>query len=115
MNDPYWAFMKRNESLYWKGFSQNERVPALDGIEKIIQKYGFLTDFHMFSDVEISFRIEIGEQKIRAFHTDLALLLNLDNPVPPLSESTQERVIFLNVTFLKSTGDFRNEVPAVPG
>lgn len=54
MNDFYWAFLNERKYLYWKAFCSKDRNIAIYEIENLVNQHGFITDFHMFSDMEIS-------------------------------------------------------------
>jgi hypothetical protein len=96
-------------------YTNNDRHIAIYEIENITNQYGFITDFHMFSDVEINIKIEIEEANINNLYTDLKNYMTLSDYEVCHSKSNKECTILLNITFLKSTGDLRNDVPAVPG
>jgi hypothetical protein len=115
MNDFYWAFLNNREYLYWKGFCRKDRNIAIYEIEKVANTHGFITDFHMFSDMEICIKIEIEEQNIYHLYTDLKNHITLNDYEDVNSRSKKERSILLNITFLKSTGNLKIEVPIVPG
>ena len=111
----YWAFLNKKTGHYWHGISHKDRNPAIHELEGIVNRYGFITDYHMFSDMEISFHIEIEEKRIPGLFTDLEDLISLEGRGPVDPESEQERSILLRVTFVKSTGNLEIEVPSVPG
>ena len=60
-------------------------------------------------------KIEIEEHKIDQLYDMLQNIIQLDKTEKLNSTSTKERVIFLNVSFTKGTGNLRIEVPSVPG
>jgi hypothetical protein len=107
--------MNARSPIFWKGICKDERTHAIQEIEKIANRFGFITDFHMFSDVEISIKIEVEELHIDELYKALGDYLSLNEYKGNQSESRNERVIFLNTTFLKSTGNLKIEVPSVPG
>jgi shikimate kinase len=111
----YWAFLNKERGLYWNGVSHKDRNLAIHELEEIVNRYGFITDYHMFSDMEISFHIEIVEQRIPGLIADLKDLISLEGRGPVNAESEQERSIYLRVTFLKGTGNLEIHVPSVPG
>lgn len=115
MNDFFWRFLNTAEYIYWKGFSNKDRNISIFEIEEVVNRYGFITDYHRFSDMEISIKIEIEEQKIDSLYTDLKKYISLNASDDLHLKTNKERLILLNVTFVKSTGDLKNEVPAVPG
>jgi len=115
MNDFYWAFLNERKFLYWKGFCNKDRNIAIYEIENVVNKYGYILDFHRFSDLEINIKIDIEKQNILKLYTHLKTLIDLDGYDDSNSESKMECSILLNITFLKSTGNLKIEVPAVPG
>jgi len=115
MKDHYWAFLNKREKIFWKGYSNENRNNAIHYIEEIIIKYGYITDYHMFSDLEINFTIEIEESKINLLHTELGKRIAISDIGTNISESSQLHTIFLNVTFSSSSGNLRHTIPSVPG
>jgi len=115
MNDPYRAFLRKKEYQHWKGFSNKDRNAVINEIENIINRYGFITDFHMFTDMEICIKIETEEQNLYPLYSDLKNQITLNDYIDINSKSKKEHTIFLNITFLNSTGNLKIEVPAVPG
>ena len=103
------------DTIFWTGYCNNERFAAIGEIEKVINSYGYITDFKEFSDVSLSIKIELEELNIDKLFTDLKKTIILDDFEGVNSISNRERIIFLNITFARSTGDLRIEVPAVPG
>lgn len=103
------------ECIYWKGFSNKDRNIAIYEIENVVNQYGFIIDFQMFSDLELSIKIEIEEQNIYKLYMDLKTCLDLNVYEDLNSKSKNDRIILLNITFSKSTGNLRIRVPAVPG
>jgi hypothetical protein len=115
MNDFYWAFLNERKYIYWKGYCSKDRNEAIYEIENLVNRYGSITDFHMFTDIEINIKIEIEEQNIYNLYAELASYIALDSYEDLNSKSRNERSILLNITFLKSTGNLKIEVPNVPG
>lgn len=114
----FWTMGKRKDDpkdLYWKAYCRGERIEAVSGMEKIVNNYGYITDYKMFSDFSISLRIELKESDIDPLYEALKSLLTMDPADPVSSGSTCERTVFLSVTFLKGHGDLSIENPAVPG
>lgn len=103
------------KTFFWVGYCNNERIKAVKDIEKLINPYGYIVDFKLFSDISISIKIEIEELQIDSLYDALKTYLSLDNVDKVNSSSKVERVIFLNITFTKGTGNLRVETPAVPG
>jgi len=102
--------------IHWKGISKDDRHNAIFKIEEITNKFGSITDFRMFSDLEISFKIEIGISKVNQLYTELSTCLNLNENNKELpSNLNKECLILLQVTFVKGKGNLKIEVPNVPG
>ena len=114
MNDFRWAFLNKNENLFWKGISRKDRHESISEVEKVINHHGFIIDFHMFSDMEICLRIEVEEQKIKDLYADLRACITLNDFENFDSQSNKERTVFLNITFTTATGNLKIEVPSVP-
>jgi len=115
VSDHFWAFLNKNERLFWKGFSSSERHNAINEIEHIINTFGYITDFKMFSDLDISFTIDIVESKIESLYHALEQKISLKDIEIAGSDSTEMRSILLNVSFSKGTGNLENIIPSVPG
>ena len=115
MENHYWAFLNKNKRLYWKGFSNSERHNAINEIKRSINKYGYITDFKMFSDLETSFTIDIEESKIDGLYKALIQNIALKDIEKVNSDSIEIRSILLNVSFSKGTGNLENIIPSVPG
>ena len=103
------------KNLFWTGYSNSNRIQAIIETQKIVNNFGYIIDFKQYSDISITLQIEIEENKIEQLHLSLLNYLSLDDCEIPLNKSFSERIIFLNITFSKSTGDLRIKVPAVPG
>ena len=103
------------KNIFWTGFCINERIICISKIEDVIADLGFIYDFKMFSDISISFIISVEEHKIDKLFSQLKKYISLKDFELINSSSPDERIVFLNVTFLKGTGNFKIEVPEVPG
>jgi hypothetical protein len=110
-----WAFVKDNEYIHWKGYSNQNRNQTIYEMEKIVNVHGCITDFHRYSDLEICVRIEIEERHIRDLYHSLRTCLEISTIEGLMTESRKERIILLNITFSEGTGDLRIDVPSVPG
>lgn len=108
-------FHKKEHRFYLVGYCGLDRIPGISTIEQVIDHYGYIIDFKMFSDISISFYIEIKENKIDEMIKHLKEVIIIDEFKELHSESETEDVILLNVTFTKGTGNMKIEVPAVPG
>lgn len=107
--------MKDKPHFYWKAYCNKERHVAIHQIENIVNQYGFITDFHMFSDMEINLKIEIAENKIVRLYEALNEYMETGKYTDNGTQSTTERLIMLNITFTRSTGNLKIEIPNVPG
>lgn len=101
--------------IFWTGYCNYERVVAISEIEKIINNYGYISDFKHFSDISLSIKIELEELNIDKLFNALNDFMNINDFEKINSSSNRERIIFLNVTFVKGTGNLRIEIPAIPG
>jgi hypothetical protein len=104
--------MKR---IYWEAFCFKERHAAINEIKEIVNLYGFIIESKMFSDVAMSFVVEIEEFKVDELYKNLKLHMKLKEFNFLDSNSKSEAIVLLNVTFTQGTGDFRIEVPPIPG
>ena len=102
-------------NIFWSGFTNRDRTTAIADIEMIINQSGFIIDFKPFSDISISLVIEVQESHIDQLYDALAGYLHMEDFDRLHSVSSQERKIYLNVTFANAMGKLRNEIPAVPG
>ena len=105
-------YMKRT---YWTAYCDKDRISAMNEISTFINQYGFITDFRMFSDLSVSFIIEVEERHVDDLYKTLESYMSLDAVAPLNSQSLNERAVLLNVTFSKGTGNLRIEIPAVSG
>jgi hypothetical protein len=109
------SYLHSNRPLFWKGVSNKERNETILEIEKLINRFGYITDFKLFSDIEMTLTIELKESAILPLYIDMKEVLEMSEFPYIQSDSERERVIFLNLTFLLGSGNKRNEVPAIPG
>lgn len=101
--------------FFLTGYYDKERIIGISDIEKSINKYGFIIDFKMFSDISISMIIEIEEFKVDALFDELTSYMKMNEFKNISTDSKKDCLLLLNVTFTKGTGDLRIEIPAVPG
>ena len=101
--------------FFLTGYYDKERIIGISDIEKSINKYGFIIDFKMFSDISISMIIEIEEFKVDALFDELTSYMKMNEFENISTDSKKDCLLLLNVTFTKGTGDLRIEIPAVPG
>jgi len=103
------------ENIFWKGFSNDERLSSITTIKELIARYGDIVDFKLFSDVSLTVVIEIGAFNIDKLYNELAENIGMDKFDYLHSIARKEMTVYLNITFTKGTGDLIIEVPAVPG
>jgi len=97
--------------LFWTGYCNLDRIFGITEVERIINYYGFIVDFKKFSDVAMSFTIELEEKKLSPLYANLTSLLKITEDAPTKSASTEERTVMLNVSFGHSKGNMKFEVP----
>ena len=103
------------QNVFWTAYSNQSRTAAISQLEEIISRYGYIVQFQPFSELSLSIQIEIAESRIDALYASLEKQMRLDAFEKLNSASDRERNLFLNVTFIKGSGDLKIEVPAVPG
>lgn len=103
------------ENIFWTGFSAGDRHTAIDEIKRAVSGFGYIVDFHIYSDISLSMTIEIEEKNIDNLYDALTHIIDLHNFDYLNSRSNKERTVYLNIAFSKGTGNLRIEVPSVPG
>jgi len=103
------------ENIFWTAFSNNERHSEIDKIKNVVSKFGDIVDFKFFSDLSLNVKIEIEELKIDDLYENLKNIIGIDKFEYLNSTSQKERTVYLNITFIKGTGNLSIEVPSVPG
>ncbi len=103
------------ENIFWSGFSNDERHSAIHKIQRVVSKFGYMVNFHLFSDISLSMTIEIEEFKIDKLYDELTKIIQLQKTEYLNLISKKERIVYLNITFTKGTGYLKNEIPSVPG
>ncbi|MCP4442672.1 MAG: hypothetical protein GY810_27515 [Aureispira sp.] len=106
------------KKLNWTATSNEERVIAIEKIKNVIDENdGIIVNFNMFSDLALALSIEIEENRIVPLYKDLNSILNISefDAEKTRATSTREWLIFMNISFSKGTGNFKTEIPDVPG
>ena len=103
------------DSIFWTGYSNNERHSTINAIKTVVAKYGDIVDSKPFSDISLTITIEIEEFKIDKLYDELGDNITIDKFEYLNSISGRERTIYFNITFGKGTGNLTTEVPSVPG
>ena len=102
------------KKFYWKGICNENRNLDISEIEDIINKDGYIIQFKFFSDIMMSLVIEIEEVRIEKLFENLKQKIRLTSDTENhRSVSNKDAQILLSVTFSKSTGNLKIEVPAV--
>ena len=103
------------ENIFWTAGSNNERHSEIDKVKNVVNKFGDIVDFKFFSDLSLNVKIEIQELRIDELFGNLSNIIGMDSFESLNSKSPKERTVYLNITFIKGTGDLYIEVPSVPG
>ena len=104
--------------LTWEAFSDEDRNETITRIKDVVSKNGgYIINFNLFSDLALSLTIEIEEDKVSDLHNAMCNILKVsDLKIKNRDkESKKERIILMNVSFIKGTGDLKTEIPSVPG
>jgi len=104
--------------LIWTAYSNKPRIEIIESIKDIISiNDGYIMNFNMFSDLAITFNIEISEDRIIELHHELNGILKISDIESKdiILKSKKEWRIFMNISFSKGTGELKIEKPEVPG
>ena len=104
--------------LIWTAYSSKPRIEIIENIKDIISKSdGYIMNFNMFSDLAITFSIEIPEHRIIELHNALDSILKISDisTEDVFNKSKKEWLIFMNISFSKGTGELKIKMPEVPG
>lgn len=115
MKQPFIEKNKHSDWIYWSGICNADRTNGLNQIKDCIDQFGFIEDFHLFSDISIALHVSITENKITNLYEALCDTVHLDSFELESLTGNSERTLMINITFAKGTGDMKNEVAAVPG
>lgn len=112
------------------GITKRDRHEMIFSVkEAILKGGGFVTDFHMFSNLSICLNFELSARKIESFHMALKatglglteesqeLLAECSKQMEQLGEEAgaSEVAGTLEITFIHDEPDLRIEVPPIPG
>jgi len=101
-----------------QAFSSDPRHSSIEIIQKLIDNSkGYLMNYKMFSDMQMTLYFEIKEYLLLNFYHRLRKHMlvtgfDLDNYDP---HSKQTCRVYLNVSFVKAKGKLRLKIPKVPG
>ena len=103
---------------YWKIVTAENRHEFIGKIEKIVDNNGgSIIDFNLFSDISISFNIEIKMKDVLSFYKEL----KKNTSISPIdteilrSRNPKDIFIFINASFSGGKGSMSTCVPDVPG
>jgi hypothetical protein len=103
------------KNIFWSGYVLEDRLSGIEKVKRIIAEYGDVVNFNMFSDLSISLEIEITENRLYDLYQALNHQIQMDPTMVSSSLSTKQRVLYLNLSFSKGSGNLKINVPAVPG
>jgi hypothetical protein len=95
--------------LYWKGISNGERAEVIQEVGAAIGKHGTLLNFQRFSDIDISFVVELESDRVNAFYNALHEVLSIEGDQGSNTVPGDVSILLLNITFTKGTGDLEIE------
>lgn len=107
--------MARPSRYYFTGYNYQSRAQGIADITQAVGPWGAILDFKLFSDVVISFEIEVIAAQVHSLYASLAAVMEMEPFDVAVPETAQEVLVLMQVTFAKGTGNMRHEVPAVPG
>ncbi len=104
------------KKINWSVYVDLERNKAIELIKSTISRNdGHIIKSNFFSDLALSLTVEIEERNIAKLYAEFASQMKISDFEGPDSDSSKEWWLLLNISFVKGTGDLRNEIPDVPG
>lgn len=102
------------KKFYWSGFCNEERYAAIKNVVAIINKYGTILNFQRYSDITLSFVIELEENKLGKLYDNLNNSILITEKLNETDYSSiQECQVLLNLTFINNTGDLEIANPGL--
>jgi hypothetical protein len=102
------------KTIYWNGFSNDDRFFAINDISLIINKYGLIANFLRSSDMSLGLSIEIEENKVNKLYHELEEKMHLTGKWDEIDHlSSKECLILLHLTFTNSTGELEIANPGL--
>ncbi len=98
---------------YLTAVCNSDRYSAIPKIESIIQHYGTLLDFNLFSDISLSMLVEVPGDKVAIAISELSSILLFQEE--PNAFEEENYYLYLNVSFAAGKGDIKHSIPEVPG
>ncbi len=106
------------KKLNWTAYSNETRIEIIEKIKEAISTNdGYIIYFNMFSDLALTLSIEIPEDRIIEMHNAMKNILKISDIESrnDIQKSKKEWLVLMNISFSKGKGDFKTEIPAVPG
>lgn len=102
------------DRYYWSGISKEERTQAISDIKEIVNRYATILNFQRFSDLSLSLVLETEERRLKDMQEELNRIMQTEGACATPTDYYRDCLVFLNVTFIKSTGDFEIKMPNFP-
>lgn len=87
------------DAHYWKGFIHFQLDKVVTNVSNVINRYGNILNSNFFSDIEISFIIEIQGGKVAELYNELSNYIRLDPEILDVINPYKKCKIFLNITY----------------
>ncbi|MBD3887234.1 hypothetical protein IFO70_37225 [Phormidium tenue FACHB-886] len=115
--------MVAQQFLQLSGLTRANRIQMSDRVSEAINQAGWITNFHLYSNILICINFELPLSKLSKLaaslqETGLHLSQESLEQLRPANNSTlkqQELAGTLQITFIHDKPDLIREVPAVPG
>ena len=104
--------MKR---FYWVGYCEQDRLSWTPQVARVINSYGAIVNTNFFSDLAISFIIEVSADQIQALYANLKEYIHLEDVNGFPASGSYECTVLLNLSFTNGSGNLKIETPSVPG
>jgi hypothetical protein len=102
------------KTIYWNGFSNNDRHSVISDISLIISNYGLIANFLRSSDMSLGLSIEIEEMKVEKLYHELEEKLQLSGKWDEIDpQSHLECLVLLHLTFINNTSDLEIANPGL--
>ncbi len=107
--------------LHAEGHTHFDRHLAIRSCETILNTYGFLEDFKMFSDLAINMVVELPASKVASLlhalnSTDFLVIDHVtgEEKLPTAILNRQDVHLYFNLSFVHHEPDFHKEVWSQP-
>ena len=103
------------QNIFWTGYSGEERHATIQSVTALVNRHGYVVDFKPFSDLSLALVIEIEESRIDQLYDDLSAHMPMKPFERLASASSRERTVYLNIAFIRGSGNLSHDIPATPG